>query len=111
MAAVVFSLAILLVVVLFSVQNALPVSVTFLSWTFQASLAVVMFLSVLAGLLVGSLITVTIMFRRSRRKRAAAREAERPMQTAQQQPRQTQTASPPPQQQPQSPTSTQTPSR
>lgn len=42
------------VVAVFSVQNATPVGViTFLFWKFEANLAVVIFLSLLAGLLNG----------------------------------------------------------
>lgn len=41
------------VMVLFSVQNAAPVVVSFLSWNFGASLAVIIVLSVLIGILIG----------------------------------------------------------
>ena len=39
--------------VLFSVQNAAPVVVSFLAWKFGASLAVIIVLSVLIGILIG----------------------------------------------------------
>jgi uncharacterized integral membrane protein len=39
--------------VLFSVQNAAPVVVSFLSWKLEASLAVIIVLSVLIGILIG----------------------------------------------------------
>jgi len=41
------------VMVLFSVQNAAPVVVSFLSWKFGASLAVIIVLSILIGILIG----------------------------------------------------------
>jgi uncharacterized integral membrane protein len=41
------------VMVLFSVQNAAPVVVSFLSWKFEASLAVIIVLSVFSGILIG----------------------------------------------------------
>jgi len=41
------------VMVLFSIQNAAPVVVSFLSWNFGASLAVIIVLSVLIGILIG----------------------------------------------------------
>jgi len=41
------------VMVLFSVQNAAPVVVSFLSWKFGASLSVIIVLSVLIGILIG----------------------------------------------------------
>jgi uncharacterized integral membrane protein len=37
----------------FSVQNAIPVVISFLFWKFEASLAIVLFLSVLAGVFIG----------------------------------------------------------
>lgn len=43
------------VVALFSVQNAIPVTITFLFWKFEASLAIVIFLSVLLGVLIGAI--------------------------------------------------------
>ncbi len=45
-------------VTIFSVQNAAPVAVTFLFWRFEASLAIIIFLSVLAGVV----ITVIVIF-------------------------------------------------
>jgi uncharacterized integral membrane protein len=41
------------VMVLFSVQNAAPVVVSFFSWKFGASLAVIILLCVLTGILIG----------------------------------------------------------
>jgi uncharacterized integral membrane protein len=42
-------LIIIAVVTVFSVQNAIPVVISFLFWKFEASLAIVLFLCVLAG--------------------------------------------------------------
>ena len=39
-------------VAVFSVQNAAPVTITFLFWKFEASLAVIIFLCVLSGIAV-----------------------------------------------------------
>jgi uncharacterized integral membrane protein len=52
------------VMVLFSVQNAAPVVVSFLSWKFGASLAVIIVLSVLIGILIGG---VSVFFWRLKR--------------------------------------------
>jgi uncharacterized integral membrane protein len=41
------------VMVIFSVQNAAPVAVAFLSWKFEASLAVIIVLAVVTGILIG----------------------------------------------------------
>lgn len=43
-------------VAIFSVQNAVPVAITFLFWKFEASLAIVIFLSVLSGVIAGTII-------------------------------------------------------
>jgi len=55
-----FVLIIVLLVAIFSVQNADPVQFTFLFWKFDASLAIVIFLSVLTGLITGIVITFFI---------------------------------------------------
>jgi uncharacterized integral membrane protein len=41
------------VLMIFSVQNATPVVISFLIWKFEASLAIVLFLSILAGAFIG----------------------------------------------------------
>jgi len=46
-------LIIITVVTVFSVQNAIPVVISFFFWKFEASLAIVLFLSVLAGVVIG----------------------------------------------------------
>jgi len=56
MVILVFAVFIIAVVTIFSVQNASPVAVTFLFWNFQASLAIVIFLSTLIGVIVGAII-------------------------------------------------------
>lgn len=45
--------AIILFVTIFSVQNALPVAISFLFWKFEASLAIVIFLCLLCGVIIG----------------------------------------------------------
>jgi uncharacterized integral membrane protein len=58
-------------VALFSVQNASPVAISFLFWRFEASLAIVIFLSALAGVLV----TVIIYSSRAVKKALSAKKA------------------------------------
>lgn len=62
-----FNVAIILIIValvtVFSVQNADPVKFTFLFWKFEASLAIVIFLSVLSGLITGVIITFLLRFK------------------------------------------------
>lgn len=62
----------LVIVVLFSVQNAGPVAVSFLAWQFEASLAIVIALSVLGGMITGMAVLSWVRMRRSARKKKAA---------------------------------------
>lgn len=71
MVGLIFGLLVVLLVALFSVQNAAPVAISFLFWKFEASLAIVIFLSALAGVLV----TVIIYSSRAVRKVLATRKA------------------------------------
>jgi uncharacterized integral membrane protein len=56
-------------VAIFSVQNALPVSIAFLFWRFQASLAVVIFISVLAGVIIASVVFLGLRVSRQRKQK------------------------------------------
>jgi len=53
------------VVAAFSVQNATPVAVSFLSWRFEASLALVIVLSLLAGIIIGMILVSWVRLKRS----------------------------------------------
>jgi len=53
MITLIFALIIITVVTVFSVQNAIPVVISFVFWKFEASLAIILFLSVLAGVVIG----------------------------------------------------------
>ncbi len=53
MISVILVVIIVAVVAVFSVQNASPVGVSFLSLHFEASLAIVIFLALLSGLIIG----------------------------------------------------------
>jgi uncharacterized integral membrane protein len=61
-------------VVLFSVQNALPVTVWFFNWRFDASLAIVVFLSMLSGMVIAALFSLALRVRRSYRGRGRGSE-------------------------------------
>ena len=56
MVTVILLLIVVTIVAIFSAQNAIPVAITFLFWKFEASLAIVIFLSVLAGMIAGAII-------------------------------------------------------
>jgi uncharacterized integral membrane protein len=55
-------------VTIFSVQNAMPVAISFLLWRFDASLAIVIFLSVLCGILIGAVIASLLRIKSQARK-------------------------------------------
>ncbi|MEK6689678.1 MAG: LapA family protein [Nitrospirota bacterium] len=56
---------IIAIVTVFSVQNANPVTISFLYWRFNASLAIVVFLSLLCGMTVTTLILFSIRLKKS----------------------------------------------
>jgi len=62
------------IMVLFSVQNSAPVVVSFLSWKFEASLAVVILLCVLTGILIGGATASFWRLKRSIKKRKAGEQ-------------------------------------
>ncbi len=57
MITILFVLFIIAIVALFSAQNAAPVVVSFLTWRFEASLAIVIVLCVLLGIVIGAAIS------------------------------------------------------
>ncbi|MGE5894480.1 MAG: lipopolysaccharide assembly protein LapA domain-containing protein [bacterium] len=64
-------LMIITVVTVFAVQNAIPVAISFLFWTFEASLAIVLFLSVLAGVAIGAIAASLYRMKLSRKKQTS----------------------------------------
>lgn len=58
------ALIIVLIVAIFSVQNSAPVAINFLFWQFQASLAIVIFLCVLAGAAIGFIVSLVAKMKR-----------------------------------------------
>jgi uncharacterized integral membrane protein len=77
MASIIVALIIVLIVAIFSVQNAAPVAISFLFWQFQASLAIIIFLCVLSGIIVGSILTFLIRIKRQRKEKQASPGAPR----------------------------------
>jgi putative membrane protein len=57
------------VAVIFSVQNASPVALSFLTWHFEASLAVVLLLTLVTGMIFGMAILSLSRLRRSMRRK------------------------------------------
>lgn len=69
MGILIVALVIIAAVAIFTIQNALPVSIVFLFWKFQASLAIVIFLSVLTGIVIVSIIFLWFRIRRNRKEK------------------------------------------
>ena len=75
------ALGVALVAVMFALQNIVPVSVAFLTWTFEGSLALVLFVALIAGALVSVLASVPTFVKgkwaaANLKRRIAALEAE-----------------------------------
>ena len=62
-------IVIIIIVAVFSVQNAAPVTMSFLFWNFQASLAIVVLLSVVSGIVIASIIYSILRLRSALRKK------------------------------------------
>lgn len=59
MISIILVFVIIAVIAVFSVQNAEPVKIAFFFWAFEASLAIVIFLSVLSGIVIAALIAIS----------------------------------------------------
>lgn len=70
MVIIIILLVLVSIVAVFSVQNALPVSITFFFWKFEASLAIILFLTLIAGMIAGALIVTLLKMKSSQNKRA-----------------------------------------
>ena len=62
------ALILIALVTVFSVQNASPVTISFIYWKFNASLAIVVFLSALAGALIAMIGMASRSLKRSSKK-------------------------------------------
>ncbi len=73
MATIIFLLIVVLIVAVFSVQNAMPVAITFFFWKLEASLAIIVFLSALCGAVAGGII-ITLLKLKSSGKKAITKD-------------------------------------
>ena len=64
MATLLLAVLVIAVAVIFSAQNAIPVTLKFVTWRFSASLAIVVFLSVLTGMVIMGLLWMRASFRK-----------------------------------------------
>lgn len=69
MATIIIMLLLMTAIIVFLLQNSAPVAVSFLFWQTQASLAVVIFLTAVAGVLIGILLSSFAMLKRAARKK------------------------------------------
>jgi len=69
MFATILLVIVIIIVSLFSVQNAMPVSISFMGWHFDASLAVIALLFFLAGMIAGMVVLFWTRVRRAARKK------------------------------------------
>ena len=56
------------VLAIFAAQNAVPVTISFFFWKFEASLAIVIFLSFFAGIIIAAIVISTLRIGRSGKK-------------------------------------------
>jgi uncharacterized integral membrane protein len=68
MTTLLIALIMIALVTVFSVQNASPVTISFIYWKFNASLAIVVFLSALAGALIAMIGMASRSLKRSSKK-------------------------------------------
>ncbi len=77
MITLIFVVVVIVVVAAFSAQNAAPVVVSFLAWHFEASLALVVVLTLLCGMVIGMALLSLLRLRRSVRERRKTAETEK----------------------------------
>jgi uncharacterized integral membrane protein len=68
MAILVFAVLIIAAAVIFSTQNAVTVTLKFITWQFSGSLAIVIFLAVLAGMVIMGLLWTSASIKKSMKK-------------------------------------------
>ena len=68
MAILFFAVLIIAAAVIFSTQNSAAVTLSFITWRFSASLAIVVFLAVLAGMVIMGLLWMGASFKKSMKK-------------------------------------------
>ncbi len=70
MLAIILFVIVIVIVTIFSVQNAMPVAISFLGWQFNASLALIALLFFLAGMIAGMGVLFWTRMRGAARKRS-----------------------------------------
>jgi len=75
MVTVFFAVLIIAASIIFSAQNNAAVTLSFITWQFSASLAIVVFMAVLAGMVIMGLLWMGAGLKKSMKKRAGPLEA------------------------------------
>lgn len=75
MATFIVFIIIILLVTIFSIQNSMVVGISFLFWRFEASLAIVIFLSTLAGIVIALFFFMWIKMKKSVEKSNTMKKA------------------------------------
>lgn len=68
MITLIIGVVVISVFAIFAAQNAVPVTISFFFWKFEASLAIVIFLSFFAGIVIAAIAISTLRIGRSRKK-------------------------------------------
>ncbi|MCX7913590.1 MAG: lipopolysaccharide assembly protein LapA domain-containing protein [Thermodesulfovibrionales bacterium] len=63
MGTIIIAIVAVMLVAIFAFQNASPVSISFILWKFEASIAIIIFLCTLVGIIIGITITVLLKFK------------------------------------------------
>lgn len=73
----ILGLILALLIVTFIFQNTTPVIVYFLAWNFQGSLALILFLTFIIGIIISLLVAIPLLIRRMRSKKKIIGEIEK----------------------------------
>ncbi len=60
MVTIVIAVLIVIVIAIFALQNAAPVSISFILWKIEASVAIIIFLCTIAGIIIGMIFSALL---------------------------------------------------
>lgn len=67
MVTIVIAVLIVILIAIFALQNAAPVSISFIFWKFEASVAIIIFLCTIAGIIIGMILSTLLRLKLSSR--------------------------------------------
>jgi uncharacterized integral membrane protein len=77
MVTAIVAVIIISLVTVFSVQNAEPVVLSFMFWRFKASLAIVIFLSLLSGMIIGTIVASLMRVKTKKKTEVALKDEQK----------------------------------